>query len=189
MSKPKLVERFEDLSNEKKAIVLKEIILSYNNNEYIDDAEKKKIYDMYKNIIENIEHVQELIDLKNSIAIFNALPERRKWNVLRVFLRELDEQHKEFIQDKRMAKCSEFGHIYNEWEKGCRTTTSDAYFDREVIHNYIETHEYWYRKCARCGHIEEVYHKPQELIDKEIKEKNDKEIKELEKKLRKLKGE
>ena len=189
MGKPKLVDRFNDLSDDKKTLVLKELLVSYNNNEYIDNEDKKKIYDMYKNIIENIDHVKDLIDLKNSIAIFNSLPEKRKWNVLRKFLDELYRQNKEFIQDKREAKCSKLGHIYNEWNKDYWTTISDAYFDREVIHDYKETHEYWYRTCARCGYVDKVYKKPQELIDEEQRKQNDSEIKELEKRLRKLKGE
>ena len=189
MGRPKIIDRYEDLNNDKKISVLLELLECFDENKNINEEEKKKIYDEYIDIIENIKYVNDLFDLKNNICIFNSLPEKRKWNVLRALLRELEEQNKKYTQDKRVTKCNELGHMYNEWEKSCKTVTSDAYFDREVIHNYTEKYDYWYRKCARCGHVEEVYQKPQELIDEEKRKQKDSEIKSLEKRLKQLKGE
>lgn len=87
-------------------------------------------------------------------------------------------------KDDRIRKCS---HDFGEWKDTSYTTIEEQIIDWQHFKAPVE-HTRWTRKCKKCGYKEDVYEIPKEIVRKREEEATKKEIKRLEKKLKKLKG-
>ena len=91
--------------------------------------------------------------------------------------------------DKVVKTCKEEGHQFDKWKHKTWYTYEDAYIDHQLIKNYKVKHECWQRKCSRCGYVENSAEMPKELIEERLEKNKQAQIRRLERKLAKLKGE
>lgn len=172
----------EDIDKEQEAFIIN----------YLDE-ENKKLKDKVDR--------EKLEKLSNAVK---ALPESEKLKLYSLLIDEIthyirkreNERKKELIEAEKIRLkelCNAKGHVYSkDWvhvvrnivhhEKGgIRIQDGNLYPD-----SWTETKEHWQKTCDRCGHVEIVYSKPQDLADKEELAKIDKNMAALEQRKNKI---
>ena len=134
-------------------------------------------------------------EIKNLIERYNKLNEEDQNKVIESISKTISKIESNNLKKKIEEECKNNGHDYTEWERiEYSKYEKNPYLGnrdymvpkgREYISvNYVK----WERTCKRCGFVETAHKEPQELIDKREEVNKQKEIKRLEKMLKKLKG-
>lgn len=133
--------------------------------------------------------------IKDIIKRYNKLNEEDQKRVIESISKAISRIESNNLKKRIEEECKNKGHDYTEWERieYSRCERNPYLGNRDYMvpegREYISVdYVKWERKCNRCGFIETVEKEPKELIDKRKEENKQKEIKRLEKRLKKLKG-
>lgn len=126
-------------------------------------------------------------ELISALKNFKGLPLKYQLLVLKSFLEKVSECEKDFSYEEAVKICNSEGHQFSKWEKTTHVNSEGASSDYQLISDCKIGNVVWKRTCERCGYMENVEQKPQEVIDGEKQKRKQAEIKKLELRLKKLK--
>lgn len=131
---------------------------------------------------------------------FDNLPEETKKKAANEIIKIIEDLVKKQNLEKAKKTCIQEGHIFGDWKKVEYTTCShpvvrkhsfydhNGYLVEETDRTYRNNRGIkWVRECRRCGHKENSFREPDEVIQAILEEKRQEEIKQLENRLKELK--